>query len=88
MNVPTKANVKMTPKLRKKFSCEIENRRRCKSQQRISDKDGSASTYLLELIAGVENNGREKHVEEQGMFESLEKEMFERDRGVLEDEND
>ena len=59
MNVPTNANVRMTPKLRKKFS--YNHLSACLQSM----------THLFELVARVENDRRQKEIEEEGMFEEL-----------------
>ena len=59
INVPTNANVKMTPKLRKKFSCSV------------SDRFGDLRAHLFKLVARVQDDGRQEEVEEDGVFERL-----------------
>jgi hypothetical protein len=65
MNVPRKANVRMEPKLRKKFSYRWQRFIPLKHEERVE------RTYLFQLIARVQNDGRKEEVEEERVLESL-----------------
>jgi hypothetical protein len=54
MNVPKKANVKMDPICRKKWSCTQYIRARISFRM---------TPHRLQVIARIENNGREKKIE-------------------------
>lgn len=58
INVPKKAKVRITPKLRKKFSCR---------QLPV----GLITAHLLQLVARVEDDRREEEVKEQRVLERL-----------------